>query len=95
MTGLEGEQDGAVEIHFAEIDLELVRAGYTRAVELLAAEDRDAANLLEKAAPLRAHVPGLPPRERRKWIRTDNVQERAGAEIERRTKAVSVFPSAE
>lgn len=61
MTGLEGEQDGAVEIHFAEIDLELVRAGYTRAVELLAAEDRDAANLLEKAAPLRAHVPGLPP----------------------------------
>lgn len=62
MTGLEGEQDGAVEIHFAEIDLELVRAGYTRAVELLAAEDRDAANLLEKAAPLRAHVPGLPPR---------------------------------
>ncbi|MDB1864164.1 transposase [Collinsella aerofaciens] len=35
------------------------------------------------------------PRERRKWIRTDNVQERAGAEIERRTKAVSVFPSAE
>lgn len=62
MTGLEGEQDGAVEIYFAEVDLELVRAGYTRAVELLAAEDRDVANLLEKAAPLRAHVPGLPPR---------------------------------
>ncbi len=94
MTGLEGEQDGAVEIYFAEVDLELARAGYTRAVELLAAEDRDVANLLEKAAPLRAQVPGLP-RERRKWMRTDDVRERANAGVERRTKAVSVFPSVE
>lgn len=35
------------------------------------------------------------PRERRKWMRTDDVRERANAGVERRTKAVSVFPSVE
>lgn len=71
-----------------------MRPGCARAVELLAAEGRDAADLLEEAASFTLTYLDFP-REHRNWIRTDNVQECANAEIERRTKVVSVFPSAE
>lgn len=79
---------------FAETGPELVRAGCARAVELLAAENRDTADLLEEAAPFVLTYLDFS-REHRNWIRTDNVQECVNAEIERRIKAVSVFPSVE
>lgn len=72
----------------------MVRVGYARAVELLAAVDRDAADLLEEAVPFTlTHLDF--PRERRNWMRTDDVRDRANAEIRRRTRVVSVSPPVE
>ena len=73
-------------------DPALVRAGYRRAVELLAAVDERGAELLEDAAPAAMAYLAFP-REHRHWVRTNNVQERMNCEIKRRTRVVQVFPS--
>ena len=82
----------ALKAAFAEADPALVRAGYRRAVELLAAVDERGAELLEDAAPAALAYLAFP-REHRHWIRTNNVQERMNCEIKRRTRVVQVFPS--
>lgn len=83
----------ALKAAFAEADPALVRAGYRRAVELLAAVDERGAELLEDAEPAATAYLAFP-REHRHWIRTNNVQERMNCEIKRRTRVVQVFPSA-
>lgn len=84
----------ALKAAFAEADPALVRAGYRRAVDLLAAVDERGAELLEEAAPAALAYLAFP-REHRHWVRTNNVQERMNCEIKRRTRVVQVFPSAE
>lgn len=84
----------ALKAAFAEADPALVRAGYRRAVDLLAAVDKRGAELLEEAAPAALAYLAFP-REHRHWVRTNNVQERMNCEIKRRTRVVQVFPSAE
>ncbi|WP_455137787.1 IS256 family transposase [Thermophilibacter sp.] len=83
----------ALKAAFAEADPALVRAGYRRAVELLAGVDPRGAELLEDAAPSALAYLSFP-REHRHWVRTNNVQERMNCEIKRRTRVVQVFPSA-
>lgn len=83
----------ALKAAFAEADPALVRAGYRRAVDLLAAVDGRGAELLEDAAPAALAYLAFP-REHRRWVRTNNVQERMNCEIKRRTRVVQVFPSA-
>lgn len=83
----------ALKAAFAEADPALVRAGYRRAVDLLAAVDGRGAELLEDAAPAALAYLAFP-REHRHWVRTNNVQERMNCEIKRRTRVVQVFPSA-
>ena len=83
----------ALKAAFAEADPALVRAGYRRAVELLAAVDARGAELLEDAAPAALAYLAFP-REHRHWVRTNNVCERMNCEIKRRTRVVQVFPSA-
>lgn len=72
----------------------LVRAGWARAVELLAGADEACAARLEAAAPSALAYLDFPP-EHRRWIRTNNIQERTDAEIKRRARVVQVFPSVE
>lgn len=84
----------ALKAAFAERDPALVRAGYRRAVDLLAASDPAGADLLDGAfGDATAYLAF--PREHWRWVRTNNVQERMNAEIKRRTRVVQVFPSAE
>ena len=83
----------ALKAAFAEADPALVRAGYRRAVELLAGADPRGAELLEDAGPAALAYLAFP-REHRRWIRTNNVCERMNCEIKRRTRVVQVFPSA-
>lgn len=83
----------ALKAAFAERDPALVRAGYRRACELLAAADPAGAELLEDAGPAALAYLAFP-REHAVWVRTNNVQERMNAEVKRRTKVVQVFPSA-
>lgn len=72
----------------------LVRAGWARAVELLAGADEACAARLEAAAPSALAYLDFPP-EHRRWIRANNIQERTDAEIKRRARVVQVFPSVE
>ena len=78
----------------AESDPALVRAGYDRATELLAARDPAGAELLGGA---REHALAYLafPRAHARWIRTNNVMERLNAEVKRRADVVQVFPSPE
>lgn len=83
----------ALRAAFGEADPALVGAGYRRAAELLGGADPRGAELLEDAeASALAYLAF--PREHRRWIRTNNVQERMNCEIKRRTRVVQVFPSA-
>lgn len=71
-------------------DAAMTRAAYDAAVVRIGAIDRRAGELLEDAL---AHLAF----HREHWVRlrTNNVQERANAEIKRRTRAVQIFPSRE
>lgn len=89
-----GAAVAALKAALGESDPALVRAGFARACELLAAEDEGAAGLLEEAAPFALAYLDFPC-EHARWIRTNNVQERLNAEIKRRTRVVQVFPSPE
>lgn len=82
----------ALKAAFAERDPALVRAGYRRACELLAAVDPRGAELLEEAGPHALAYLAFP-REHAVWVRTNNVCERMNGEIKRRTRVVQVFPS--
>ena len=84
----------ALKAALAESDPGLVRAGWARAVELLAGADEACAARLEAAAPSALAYLDFPP-EHRRWIRTNNIQERMNAEIKRRSRVVQVFPSVE
>lgn len=84
----------ALKAALGESDPALVRAGYDRAVELLAAVDAGCAARLADAAPAALAYLDFP-REHRNWIRTNNVQERMNAEMKRRARVVQVFPSVE
>ena len=84
----------ALRAALGESDPALVRAGYRRARDLLAAVDPAGAALLEEAEPAALAYLDFP-REHRNWVRTNNVQERMNAEIKRRTRVVQVFPSVE
>lgn len=84
----------ALRVALGESDPALVRAGYRRARDLLAAVDPAGAALLEEAEPAALAYLDFP-REHRNWVRTNNVQERVNAEIKRRTRVVQVFPSVE
>ncbi len=84
----------ALKAAFAERDPALVRAGYARAVELLAACDERCASMLEDAEPAALAYLAFP-REHGRWIRANNIQERMNAEIKRRSRVVQVFPSVE
>lgn len=75
-------------------DAAMTRAAYDAAVVRIGAIDRRAGELLEDAREdALAHLAF----HREHWVRlrTDNVQERANAEIKRRTRAVQIFPSRE
>lgn len=82
----------ALKAALGERDPALVRAGYRRACELLAAVDPRGAGLLEDAAPSALAYLDFP-REHAVWVRTNNVCERMNCEIKRRTRVVQVFPS--
>ena len=84
----------ALRAAFAERDPALVRAGYGRAVELLAGRDPAGAGLLEDARESALAYLAFPG-EHARWIRTNNVMERLNAEVKRRADVVQVFPSAE
>ena len=84
----------ALKAAFSESDPALVRAGYDRAVELLAAVDGRGAELLEDAREDALAYLALP-REHARWLRTNNVMEPLNREIKRRTDSVQVFPSAD
>ena len=84
----------ALRAALSERDPALVRAGYRRAVELLAEVDARGAGLLEDAEPSALAYLGFP-REHAVWVRTNNVFERMNCEIKRRTRVVQVFPSRE
>lgn len=84
----------ALKAAFRESDPALVRAGYDRAVELLAAVDERGAGLLEEARDQALAYLAFP-REHSRWIRTNNVMERMNREVKRRTDVVQVFPSPE
>lgn len=75
-------------------DAAMTRAAYDAAVVRIGAIDRRAGELLEDAREdALAHLAF----HREHWVRlrTNNVQERANAEIKRRTRAVQIFPSRE
>ena len=97
MEGCSRKGDGAgavatLRVALSKNEAALVRAGYRRACELLAAHDGRGARVLEDAeADALCYLDF--PREHRLWIRTNNVQERMNAEIKRRTRVVQVFPS--
>ena len=84
----------ALKVALSERDPALVRAGYRRAVELLAEVDARGAELLEDAEPSALAYLGFP-REHAMWVRTNNVCERMNCEVKRRTRVVQVFPSRE
>ena len=72
----------------------MTRAAYDAAVDRIGRIDRRAGELLEDAREdALAHLAF----HREHWVRlrTNNVQERANAEIKRRTRAVQIFPSRE
>lgn len=71
----------------------MVEAGYGCVVDLLAEIDHPGAELLEGARPFALNYLAFPS-EHRRWIRTNNIQERMNAEIKRRMKVVRVFPPA-
>lgn len=84
----------ALKAAFAERDPGLVRAAYRRATEVVAGLSRRAGEVLEDAeADALAYLDF--PRAHHVRLRTNNVQERANAEIKRRTRAVGTFPSVE
>jgi transposase-like protein len=92
-----GKSDKAVALAamkavFAESDPKMVRAAYRQACEVVRALSPRCAELLEDAeADALAYLDF--PAEHHAKLRTNNVQERANAEIKRRTKVVGVFPS--
>ncbi|MBP3885909.1 MAG: IS256 family transposase [Olsenella sp.] len=82
----------AMKAVFAESDPKMVRAAYRQACEVVRGLSGRRGELLEDAeADALAYLDF--PAEHQKKLRTNNVQERANAEIKRRTKVVGVFPS--
>lgn len=84
----------ALQAAFRESDPALVRAGYDRAAELLAARDPRGAELLGDARESALAYLAFP-REHARWIRTNNLMERLNREVKRRADSVQVFPSGE
>ena len=84
----------AVKAAFAERDPRLVRAAYRQACEVVGGLSARAGRLLEDAEDDALAYLDFP-REHHLKLRTNNVQERANAEIKRRTRAVGAFPSVE
>lgn len=77
---------------FDERDPDLVREPYHLACEEIAGVCHKAADLLEEAeADALAHLDF--PYAHHRWLRTDNVQERANREPKRRSRVAQVFPS--
>lgn len=82
----------ALKAVFTERDPQLVRAAYRRAAEIIGEINTRAGELLEDAeADALAYLDF--PREHHIRLRTNNIQERANAEIKRRTRVVGAFPS--
>ena len=77
---------------FREEDPYLVRELYSRAIDEVGAICKSAGNLLEEAeSDALAYLDF--PKEHRRRLRTNNVQERMNREIKRRSRVVQVFPS--
>lgn len=84
----------ALRATFEQDDALVVRACYQLATEVVAADSPKAARVLEDAERDALAYLSFPKAHWRK-LRTNNVQERANAEIKRRTRVVQTFPSRE
>ena len=89
---ISGAAVGALKIAFQETEPQMVKAGYEKAVSLLAKYDEKGADLLEEAQPYALAYLSFP-KEHARWIRTNNITERLNCEIKRRAKVVQVFPN--
>ena len=83
----------AMQAAFEESDPVKVREAHHVAIDEIGEFCTAAADLPEEAEADASACPGFPVAHRRR-LRTDNVQERANREIERRSRAAQAFPSA-